>query len=232
MNKRQFRLARIWSNGQLRTIGALVEGTVVNVSAGEDIDKEGSNYVSYFPGAKEYWITNYAPGAYRGFQGRPQELLLDLRDELPEKLERRFDVVFNHTTLEHVFDVRLAFANLCRLSRDLVIVVVPFAQVQHESEAYQDFWRFTPTCIRRLFSENGLEVVYEAVSPDVNAAVYLFFVGSRSPDRWRPVLPKNGELQEVGDWIGAANIRWPWLARTTLREWVARIRRGLRGRNP
>jgi hypothetical protein len=96
----------------------------------------------------------------------------------------------------------MAFGNLCKLARDVVIVVVPFAQVQHENEGYADFWRFTPTCLRRMFAENGFEVVYESASPDRDAAIYLFFVGSRHPDRWHGRMPEFVKLGEIGGWIG------------------------------
>ena len=133
---RRFRLARSWSNDELRRIAPLCAGDVANVSGWEDRDKEGRLYRSYFTGAASYTLTNF-PGE-RGFAGREGELLLDLGGELPPALEQRFEVVFNHTTLEHIFEVRRAFANLCRLSRDLVIVVVPFAQEQHETASFGD----------------------------------------------------------------------------------------------
>lgn len=132
--------------------------------------------------------------------------MLDLGGELPAALEQRFDVVFNHTTLEHIFEVRRAFANLCRLSRDVVIVVVPFAQQQHETESFGDYWRFTPSCLRQLYAENGLTVAYESESPYADAACYLFFVGARRAERWRDRLPRAAPIRTAGSWIGRA--RW------------------------
>mgnify|MGYP000843536536 CR=1 FL=1 len=203
LTNREHRLARLWSNEQLRTVAPLFDGDIVNVSAWDDRDKEGGCYRDYFSNAAGYSYTNY--GGYRGFQGRPNEYALDLTGELPQNLKRRFDVAFNHTTLEHIFDVRKAFANLCELSRDIVIVVVPFAQVQHESDDWKDYWRFTPTCLRKLYQENGLTVVYEAQSPHKHAAVYLLSIGSRSPDRWADRLPAWRPLHKCGAWIG---FRW------------------------
>ena len=199
---RKFRLARLWSNQELRKIGGLFDGKVVSVSAGENIDKEGSTYDTYFPQAAEFWITNHAPGLFRGHAGRPDELLLDLRQPISAELAGSFDVVFNHTVLEHVFEIETAFATLCRLSRDIVIVVVPFAQAEHENAGYQDYWRFTPGCLRRLFESNGLDVVYEAESPHRDAAIYLFFVGARHPERWRDRMPPYGRVENAGAWIG------------------------------
>ena len=199
-NPRKYRLARRWSNRELRKIAHLVTGDVVNVSAGEDVDKEGSNYAAYFTEAASYSLTNYKPGSFRGYQGRENEYQLDLTSELPAALVGRFDTAFNHTTLEHVFDVNTAFANLCRLSRDLLIVVVPFCQEQHESADYGDFWRFTPSCLRQLFGVNGLHVVYEAANNEFNVATYLFVVGSRYPDRWTGVMPAWDPVYPAASW--------------------------------
>lgn len=62
---------------------------------------------------------------------------------------------------------------------------MPFSQGEHETDSFKDFWRFTPLCMRYLFNENKMEVVYEAQSYHKNAAVYLIFIGSKHPDRWQ-----------------------------------------------
>lgn len=114
----------------------------------------------------------------------------------------RFDVVFNHTTLEHVFEVGKAFENLCTMSRDVVIVVAPFAQEMHFSEAYGDYWRFTPMTFRRLFSANGLTVIFEAANNHKNAGLYVMSIGSRYPERWLDKMPLYSEITSLGNWIG------------------------------
>jgi hypothetical protein len=205
---RKFRLARVWSNRELRRLAPCFPGSVVNVSAWDDRDKEGGHYRDYFTQARDYCCTNY-PG-YRGLQGRADEQALDLTGDLPAGLRRRFDVAFNHTTLEHIFDVRRAFANLCELSTDVVIVVVPFAQVQHDTEDWKDYWRFTPGCLRKLYEDNGLSVIYEAESPFKRSAIYLLSVAAREPDRWTSRLPPHHPVTTAGSWIGstlAASVR-------------------------
>jgi len=201
---RKFRLARIWSNNELRKIAPLFSGNVLNVSAGENIDKEGKTYDQYFTGASSFSISNFNPGGFRGYQGKENEILIDLEKDLPQELHNKYDVVFNHTTLEHVFNVFKAFENLCSLSSDIVIIVVPFAQVQHECpNGYNDYWRFTPTCLRELFNQNGLEVTYEAANNDFNAATYILMVGSKKADSWVNKMPEFKKLQEVANWIGS-----------------------------
>lgn len=109
------RLPRIWSNRELEKFAHLFEGDIVNVSGWKDIDKEGRHYKDYFIKANSYTITNFKTEA-RGFQGYSNEIFLDLEKDLPANLYLHFDVVFNHTTLEHIYSVHKAFSNLCNLS--------------------------------------------------------------------------------------------------------------------
>jgi len=201
-----FRVPRIWSNRELRKIAPLCTGIIVNVSGWDDRDKEGGRYREYFINAHDYYITNYV--GFRGTQGLPEEIPLDLEADLPNVLFHRFDVVFNHTTLEHVFDIRKAFGNLCALSKDAVIVVVPFAQIQHESDSYGDYWRFTPLCLEKMFQQNGLTTVYESASPHANAGVYLFAFATRNPDVWRERLPAPCGASNAGSWIGRNRVAY------------------------
>lgn len=203
LTDKKFLAARYWSNRELEKLAPLFHGSVVNVSGWDDRDKQGGRYSEYFENSTEYHRTNYT--GHRGFQGGdPNEVELDLTADLRPELRERYDVVFNHTTLEHIFEVRKAFANLCGMSKDVVIVVVPFSQVQHESDSYGDYWRFTPSCMRKLFEENGFTTIYESESPDRDAAIYLTFIGARHPERYTGKLPKHRRIRAAGDWIGAS----------------------------
>lgn len=179
---RVHRVPRIWSNRELARFAHLFSGDVANVSGWKDIDKEGRRYRDYFVNASSYTITNFKAEA-RGFQGYQGEIFLDLEKELCDELRQRFAAVFNHTTLEHVFDVKTAFANLCDLSKDIVIVVLPFLQQYHSD--YGDYWRFTPLAAKRLFEENGLTVLYQSFNSEKSSSVYIFTIASRHPERWR-----------------------------------------------
>ena len=202
MVDRRFRLARIWSNQELEKIAGQYTGRVLNVSAGDDVDKQGRHYRDYFSSASSYSISNFQPGSKRGFQGREHEILIDLEGEVAAEHRQVFDVCFNHTTLEHIYEVQTAFRNLCALSADTVILVVPFCQVQHESEFYKDYWRFSPTAVRRMFHDQGFEVVYESANDHFNAAVYLFFVASRNAESWRSKMPAWQPIGTAGTWVG------------------------------
>jgi|SRR5688572_1438784 len=208
--------ARYWSNRELRRFSPFAAGDVVNVSGWKDEDKEGAHYRDYFPRARTYSITNYSGDS--GYQGTHGEILLDLRKPLPPELNSRFDVVLSHTALEHIFEAHEAFANLAKLTRDVLIVVVPFCQVQHELPSFGDFWRFTPSSLRELYSRNGLQVIYESCNEDFAGANYLFFVGSRSPDAYREFSSGTRQLGLVGAWIGKS-----WWQRIFPRLWIERL---------
>jgi len=213
------RVPRLWSNKELRRIAPLLEGDVINVSAWKDEDKDGGHYREYFTSATSYSISNWY--SERGFQNAHDEVLLDLDSPLPPELSRKFDVVFNHTTLEHVFDVFQAFENLCELSKDTVVVVVPFMQELHYSEGYLDYWRLTPYALRELFKRNGMECIHESVCDFPNTSVYVISIGSRNAAKWQGKFPA---LKDHWLGVGKSNVRndllqvvngalYPWMER-------------------
>lgn len=175
----KFRRPRIWSNKELRKFAPLFYGRVVNISGWTDTDKEGKCYRDYFCNANQYSITNYADDDERGTQGLDEEISLNLEGELESQLINRFDVAFNHTVLEHIFDVRKAFSNICKISNDVVISVVPYIQQLHgTNDNVGDYWRFTPLTMKRLYEENGLTLRYCSANGDTSAtSIYLFCIG-------------------------------------------------------
>lgn len=201
---RKSRAARDWSNAELRRFATELRGDVVNISAWRDEDKQGAHYRDYFTQASSYSITNW-----RGERGAsaeaPGEILLDLEAPLPGELTGRFDVVLSHTTLEHVFKLQQAFDNLCAMSRETVIIVVPFLQELHYTESFLDYWRFSPFALRRLLEERGFTVIYESFSdPQENAGIYIFSLATRRPESFPAGLPRQFLKHPV---IGSETIR-------------------------
>jgi hypothetical protein len=181
------RLPRRWSNTELRRFAGWFTGDIVNVSAWRDEDKSGGHYADYFTQKSSYTITNYKSEA-RGMQGLANEVFLDLVAPLDRSLAGRFDVVFNHTVLEHIYEFHTAFTNLCAMSRDVVIIVVPWLQPYHGD--YGDYWRFSPLAVQKMFEANGLSALYISFNEDAFASVYVFALGSRQPERWSPRFPE------------------------------------------
>lgn len=197
---RKFRSARVWSNKDLKKFSKLFKGEIINVSGWKDIDKEGERYKNYFSNASGYWISNYKAEA-RGFQGNLEnEIYMDLEADLDISLHKKFDVVFNHTVLEHIFNIGKSFENLCELSKDIVIIVVPFLQEQHGE--YGDYWRFTPLTIQKLFACNGLDLIYINYNDPTNESVYILAIGSRYKDKWHNIISdRDNQLNNINDFM-------------------------------
>jgi len=167
---------RIWSNQELMKFAPQYTGRVVNVSGWKDDDKQGRKYRDYFTKATEYKLTNF-PGE-RGWQ--EGDIVLDLESQyLSDELIGRFDVVFNHTTIEHIFTFKVAFDNLCKITTDRVIIVVPKAQKWHGTQDYGDYWRFTEQALEKMFKGNFMEIEYMSES-DTEDGIYLFCIASKS----------------------------------------------------
>jgi len=112
-------------------------------------------------------------------------------------------VVFNHTSLEHVFDIFKAFSNLCLLSRDIIILVVPqFQRIHDYKRGYKDYWRFTPFAVDRLFYINGLSVLYRETTYGFSESQYLFYIASKKTELWQDKFAK---IQEVEKYLNPKN---------------------------
>jgi SAM-dependent methyltransferase len=76
--------------------------------------------------------------------------------------EGTFDVVICEQVIEHVVDPFLAVRNLRALTRPggHLVLSTPFLIRVHELPAYgmRDYWRFTPSGMRRLLESGGWEV--------------------------------------------------------------------------
>lgn len=205
---RQFRIARHWSNIQLKKYAPIFKGDVVNISANKDYDKEGTYYRQYFTNARSYSITNY--GGTNGESDNIDEIHLDLENPLASNLYRRFDICFNHTTLEHTYHVQIAFSNICNMAKNVVILVIPWAQQVHTCDSFKDWWRMSPYTVEKMFEENGFTMVVCNWNNDFNAAVYLFCIGIRNES-----LQDYPEFEKIhlescvsvpGKWIGKKRI--------------------------
>lgn len=208
---KKYRAARVWSNRELKKYAHEFSGSVINVSAWKDEDKEGDKYQSYFKNASEYSITNY--GGHMGVSGGVEipEYSLDLSIAIPIDMKQKFDVVFNHTTLEHIYENRIAFKNLCDLGKEAVIVVVPWVQQVHIVEGgFCDYWRYSPFAMELLFEENGYNLVICTYNDNLNTSVYLFCIGIR-----KEVMEKYPQFKKIalnnvepaGGWVGRSFVR-------------------------
>jgi hypothetical protein len=188
---------RDWSNAELRKFAPLFDGAIINVSGWRDEDKKGGRYRDYFTSAASYGISNFRGES--GITGVEGEVFMDLEADLPAELAGRYQVAFNHTTLEHVYDIRKAVANICALSQDSVILVTPFLQQVHYIEnSFGDWWRPTPMCVERLLQEQGFHVIYQSSNDNPWYIVYVFTVACRDPERYRGRLEFATTAKDTG----------------------------------
>lgn len=183
----KFRAARIWSNLELRKFAHMFTGTVTNISAANDEDKEGSCYKDYFSGADKYLTTNLQSSGKTDY-------VLNLEQPLSSSMHNICKCAFNHTTLEHVYECRRAFASICRISSDVVIVVVPYIQQLHGTQSqYLDFWRFSPYAMRNMYEENDLKLRYCSANGAERTSIYLFCIGYRN-SKWDSLIPERMDV--------------------------------------
>jgi len=184
---------RKWSNDELKKTAHLFRGDVINISAGKDLDKEGMVYRKYFKNATSYLISNYKK-EYKT-EICYDEIELDLSTPLLSNSDLicRFDVVFSHTVLEHVYDTKVAIRNLCKMSKDIIITIVPFIQSFHHDEMkdYHDYWRISPYAIINLFNEHDFKTIYITWNNDPIGNIYLFHIASKHPERWNEIIRQN-----------------------------------------
>jgi len=188
-------IPRAWTNRELQKIGTLLSGSILNCSGWCDEDKQGRCYRDYFPRATEYHVSMREIRVYEGKDKsirKQPDVAIDLERALSPSLEGCYDVVICHTVLEHVFDIFTAFRNLAALSRDIVIVAVPWCQRVHESslqnDSYYDYWRISPSALKELFGRNGLSLIYINGNWDFHASTYYLAVGSKQPDSHKDIM--------------------------------------------
>jgi hypothetical protein len=202
---------RVWSNKKLRELGSIVTGDVINVSAGADGDKEGDLYRNYFPNADSYATTNY--GDEFGKSGLENEYLLDL-SVLYDGRYGTYDVVFSHTVIEHVYPSNLAFDNLCALSKNLVITVVPFLQALHGVPGvYDDYYRYSPLLLEKEFADRGFQTLYVAWNQDIPIMnVYIIHIASKVPEPYASAFPASEKpvVNLCGPGVLHSRFLWPY----------------------
>ncbi len=188
----RFRRPRVFSNNELKKFSHLFTGKILNASGWNDSDKQGAFYKDYFANADSYYISNYDKDK-KGLQGLENEFFLDLEAQLPKHLSGEFDLVFNHTTLEHIYDVFKAFSNLASLTKDVLIIVVPYIQQVHGS-GYYDYWRFTPHSMKALYSTENMKLRYLSANGNEKASIYLFCIGYKTK-KWDRIIPERFDLR-------------------------------------
>jgi hypothetical protein len=98
-------------------------------------------------GAKEVVVTDVSD--YEG-----ATLLLDLNNPAPEEQSGQYDVILDIGTLEHLFDVPTALANLSKMLKtggELILILPASNAIDH------GFYSFSPTLLFDYFKANGFD---------------------------------------------------------------------------
>lgn len=200
---------RQWSNRELRKLSGLFTGDIINVGAHRDGDKEGGVYESYFTNSQKYVKANYS--GEDGIDESKDEVFLDLSVPVDGSLGT-FDLVFSHTVLEHVYPPSVAFDNICNLSKNSVLIVVPFLQCFHGRDgSYGDYSRFSPMMLEALFAERGFEIVYLNWNNDFPIMnVYIIVLATKNPGQYEGNLPTSSKaiVGKNGPGIMLSNFMW------------------------
>lgn len=88
------------------------------------------------------------------------------------------------------------------MTRDTVIIVLPFAQLEHGKDHYNDYWRFTLQSLNKLFELNEMEVIYQCANNEINTSVYIMAVATKKPKKWRNKFPKDDVPEVLAHWLG------------------------------
>jgi hypothetical protein len=160
-------------------------GVIINVSGWKDEDKAGGVYRDYYKEIEQYTISNIG-----GLHGMPEYkdpknhwLELDLCKPVSKDLVNRFDVVFNHTVLEHVAEIEIALDNLARMSKDMLVIVVPFSQSMHYTGSYSDYLRFTPFYFTESLKKYGYTLLVFDKNQQPFEHIYITMIFSRYPEK-------------------------------------------------
>jgi hypothetical protein len=211
-----FRKPRLRTNVILERFAHMFSGKIINVSGSSDSDKNsslydyyvgnydsGKKYKEYFINSDSYTVSNYPNDKTEYSLDKTDMIFLDLEETLSEKTYMKYDVVFNHTVFEHIFDIFTAFKNLCLLSNDIVIFVVPqFQRIHDYHRGYKDYWRFTPFAVDKLFEESGFTVLYRETTVGFSESMYLFYIATRNPNKWKDKFP---ELMRPDKYLNSNN---------------------------
>ena len=141
-------VARQASNTWIANAAKDVEGKVLSIGSGNDLDWQGSRYRNYFPKA-EYFTSDITTSAKTKVN-----LIIDVRS-MPQVEDASYDCVFIAGVLEHVDDIFSAMSEVSRILKPggLLLLGVPFGQPIHR--APQDFWRLTIHGLEYLLDRYG-----------------------------------------------------------------------------
>lgn len=91
---------------------------------------------------------------------RGDEIILDLNLPLESIHLGRYDLVIDTGTLEHCFNVGVAFENMCKLVKvnGAILTAAPVTMVNH------GFWSFNPCLYENYFRHNKFDILHLSIA--------------------------------------------------------------------
>lgn len=85
------------------------------------------------------------------------ETIVDLNDPLTNEFDQKFDLVIDTGTLEHCFNVGIAFKNICQTLKQngIFMTAAPITKLDH------GYWNFGTIVYKDIFSSNGFEIIQQ-----------------------------------------------------------------------
>lgn len=87
---------------------------------------------------------------------RGGEIITDLNYPIENKYHNNYDLIIDTGTLEHCFNVAVAFENMCKLAKigGLILTAAPMTKINH------GFWNFSPCAYQNYFEQNNFKILY------------------------------------------------------------------------
>jgi len=87
---------------------------------------------------------------------RGEEIITDLNIPIDEKYHAKYDLVVDTGTLEHCFNVGIAFQNMCKLAKieGLILSAAPMTKINH------GFWNFSPCAYENFYAQNKFKILF------------------------------------------------------------------------
>ena len=107
---------------------------------------------------------------------RKNEIILNLNEELPIIYEEKYDLVIDTGTLEHCFNVGVAFINMLKLLKTdgIVMSASPINYPNH------GFWSFSPCVYENFFRENSWRMLFYLATDDAKKIIDITDLNSKN----------------------------------------------------
>ncbi len=104
------------------------------------------------------------------------EIILDLGKPVPQEFEKKYDVIIDGGTIEHVFNISQAFHNIAKMTKlgGIVYHGIPLNILNH------GFYNINPTLLYDFYGDNGFSIEHFD---------YAFKVNSDTVIQWKTFPP-------------------------------------------